>query len=290
MFGKEYYKNPEILLDSFGEMNHSYEIISKKDKKSGVLKMLESIYIRMFGIPEIGFQSRFLYFRKLLKKFPNSPRKILDAGSGIGSQTLWLSKQYKGAEIISCDVDSSKLEKAKKFTNNFYKSKKIKFLIRDISHPLKEKNIYDLIVNIDVLEHVKNYKAVLGNFQKLLKVGGYLYLHTPQPGQKRIFKQLKTWEHEGHTLEGYTPEELTEELKKLGFNIIEKRETFGYFGKLAWELNHLTLMRSFVLAGLFFPLFYCLAKSDLLFENKDGLGTAILAKKVKTNSFVSKSR
>jgi 2-polyprenyl-3-methyl-5-hydroxy-6-metoxy-1,4-benzoquinol methylase len=139
--------------------------------------------------------------------------------------------------------------------------------------------MYNLIVNIDVLEHIVDYKTVIKNFYRLLKIGGYIYIHTPQPNQKRIFKQFEKWHHEDHVREGFTPEELRIELKRLGFRIIEMKETFGFFGKLAWELNHFTLKKSFVLAGLFFPFFYCLAEIDLLFNNKGGLGTAILAKK-----------
>lgn len=279
MFGKEYYKNPQILLDSFREMNHEYENISGRNKKPELIRNLESFYIRIFGIPEIGFQCRFLYFQKLLNILKKKPKKILDAGSGIGSQSLWLARRYKDALITSCDIDEGKLKNASRFAEKIIKSNKIKFLYGDISKPVKEKNTYDLIVNIDVLEHIKNYKTVLNNFYKLLVKGGYLYIHTPQVHQKRIFKQLESWKHEDHAIEGYTPEELTRELTKLGFKIVEKKETFGYFGKLAWELNHITLANSFILVGLVFPILYCFAKIDLLFNNKEGLGTAILAQK-----------
>lgn len=280
MFGKEFYQNPEILLDSFGEMNDAYEDVSDKNRRVNMLKILESYYIRIFGIPEIGFQIRFLYLESFLKNtIKRNPKKILDAGSGIGSQSLWLSGRYKHAEIVGYDIDNNKLKQAKIFVKKI-RNQRIQFFYEDISKSLKEKNTYDLIVNIDVLEHIVNYKAVLKNFYKLLQVGGHVYIHTPQPDQKRIFKQFEKWHHEDHVREGYEPQLLIKELKKCGFVIVEKKETFGFFGKFAWELNHLSLSKSFVLTGLIFPLLYILARFDLFTENKNGLGTAILAKKV----------
>jgi 2-polyprenyl-3-methyl-5-hydroxy-6-metoxy-1,4-benzoquinol methylase len=280
MFGKEFYKDPGILLDSFSEMNNKYQAISRKQKKTSLKSRLQVYYVRLFGIPEIGFQIRFLYFQKLIGSLKQKPKKILDAGSGIGSQVFWLTDRYKSAEIIGVDIDKNKLKSAQEFKVKFFKSKNISFSYGDVTAKVKQGNKHDLIVNIDVLEHVKDYKVALRNFYLLLKKGGYLYIHTPQPNQKRIFKQFKSWEHEDHVREGYTPELLLNELERCGFKIIDSKETFGYFGKLAWELNHFSLAKSFILAGMLFPFLFMLAKLDVLFSNKNGLGTAILAEKL----------
>lgn len=277
MFGKEFYKNPEILLASFRDMNESYEDASHKSSGKGLLSKLQQFYIRIFGIAEIGFQIRFLYFENVLNRYiKKPPAKILDAGAGIGSQVFWLMHQYPKAAIFGVDVDKNKLTQAK----NFIKAKKVHFGYADISKNVQGKNSYDLIVNIDVLEHIKNYKVVLKNFYDLLKKGGYVYIHTPQPNQKRIFKQFEKWHHEDHVREGYSPTLLKKELEKAGFQVVIAKETFGFFGKLAWELNHFALSKSFIFAGITFPFLFLLAKADLLFENKHGLATAILARKI----------
>ena len=143
----------------------------------------------------------------------------------------------------------------------------------------QERAIYDFVVNIDVLEHLSDYEGVLKNLFNLLRKDGYLYIHVPQPNQKRIFSSLRTWHHENHTREGIEKNALENRLKKLGFRILVSRETFGFFGKLAWELNHLMLSKHFIFAGITFPFLFILANFDLLFKNKDGLGIAMLAKK-----------
>jgi hypothetical protein len=108
---------------------------------------------------------------------------------------------------------------------------------------------------------------------------GCLYIHVPQPNQKRIFKSLQSWHHEDHVHEGIKKTILQNDLKKIGFQIVTSHETFGFFGKLAWELNHLILSKNFVLAGITFPFLYLIALLDKTTKNKHGLGIAILAQK-----------
>jgi 2-polyprenyl-3-methyl-5-hydroxy-6-metoxy-1,4-benzoquinol methylase len=279
MFGSEYSKHPEILFDSFRDMGDDYKKKVNKQNRINLFIVLQKIYIRIFGIPEIGFQVRSMFFKKILsEKMKIKPKKILDAGSGIGINSFWLSRTFSDSQITGWEIDKNKLEFSKKFTKEL-NIKNVEFAYQDISKKIKKKMNYDLIINTDVLEHINDYKGVLKNFYAQLSKNGYLYIHTPQINQKRIIGFFEKWQHEDHVREGFEPKILKSDLEKLGFKIVVVQETFGYFGKLAWELNHLTLMKSFVLAGLFFPFFYCLAKFDLLFDNKEGLGIAILARK-----------
>lgn len=278
MFGRQYSASPQILMSSFGEMSSSYK---KKAKKTNpLLNLMYKLYISSVGIPEIGFQVRSLYFESILGKKLKGKKinAVLDAGSGIGMYSLWLAKKFPKAHITGGDIDLEKI----KFSTEFAQKNNVKnvsFVFQDVTKKTTKKDLYDLIVSIDVLEHIENYKDVLKNFSTMLTSHGYLYIHTPQPEQKRIFKRMKKWSHEGHVHEGYTPQELEETLKKLGFKILERQQTFGFFGKLAWELNHMSFKKGFIVSGLLYPLLYPLAGLDLTFANSNGLGTAILAQK-----------
>lgn len=280
MFGSEYSHKPQILLSSFGGMHATYKKKAKEVRLNPLLKILLTVYMQIFGIPEIGFQIRSMYFEKIINERLSNKKidKILDAGSGIGTYAFWLAKKFPKAQVIGGEIDREKLG----FSTAFAKELDLKntsFEYLDVTKRQQKKNKYDLIVNIDVLEHIDNYKQVIGNFYFLLAPQGYLYIHTPQPDQKRIFKSLQKWEHEGHVHEGYFPQELKKTLERAGFNILVMNETFGFFGKLSWELNHLSFRKGFVLAGAVFPILYLIAKLDLLIKNKHGLGTAILARK-----------
>lgn len=278
MFGSIYYKHPEILLDSLKEMSEDNK--KKKIKKSNsFFYALQKIYVYLFGVPEIGFQLRNMYFQEMLKKNVKKRQinKILDAGSGIGAYTLWLSKKYNNSKVMGGEIDEIKLNFTKKFSNEM-NIKNVEFEYLNLEKTISRNN-YDLVVNIDVLEHVKNYKQVLRNFHKLISPGGILFIHTPQPNQRRIFSKLQNWHHDEHVHEGFDPESLKKDLKAVGFKTLEARETFGFFGKLAWELNHLIVPKGFILLGITYPFLYLISRLDLLIENKNGLGTAIIAKR-----------
>ncbi len=277
MFGKEYASHLDILLKSFGEINEDYK--EKINKDNIIVEKIKILYISLFGIPEIGFQIRSMYFKKILKSHLSQKnfKKILDAGCGIGVYSFLLAKTFPQAKITGIDIDKNKLKSCEDIANEL-KFKNAEFSYSDV---LKLPEIkYDLLVNIDVLEHVKNYELALNNFYNALNKSGYLYIHVPQSNQKRIFGFFKDWHHEDHIREGINKLDLENTLKKLGFKIIISRETFGFFGKLSWELNHLMLSKNFMLAGITFPFLYILAEFDQLWKNTDGLGIAVLAKKI----------
>ena len=277
MFGKEYGGHLDILIQSFGQINQQYK---RKIKKDNIFtEKLKNLYVLLFGIPEIGFQIRSMYVKRFLISYLANKNfnKILDAGSGIGAYTILLAKNFPEAKVTAIDIDKNKLKSSADIANEL-KIENVEFLYLNITK-LQDRPVYDFIINVDVLEHLNDYEEVLRNFFKLLKKDGYLYIHVPQPNQKRIFSFFKTWHHEEHMREGIVKTDLENALKQLTFKIVESKETFGFFGKLAWELNHLTLSKSFVLTGITFPFLFALASFDLFFKNKDGLGIAILAQK-----------
>lgn len=266
MFGSDYAPHLEVLTQSFSAMNERY---GKRTRANPLSGFFQSIYVRMFGIPEIGFQIRFLYFRNALNTL--SPKNILDVGCGIGAYTFYLAKMYPKAQVDGWDIIKPP---------NYFGLQNVSFSYRDITKPVNKYNRYDFIVMIDVLEHIKDYRKVIRNMHGLLCKNGYIFIHTPLINQKRIFKEFETWEHQDHVREGFEEKKLISELKKIGFRIIQVRRTFGFFGSLAWELNHMLLARGWILSGLLYPALYVLAKIDLMIINKRGLGIAILAKKI----------
>jgi 2-polyprenyl-3-methyl-5-hydroxy-6-metoxy-1,4-benzoquinol methylase len=278
MFGREYYKYPELLTHSFSEMSKDYG--KKKIKKSSLMLALQKTYVFLFGVPEIGFQIRYLYFNKILKTINTKIVNVLDLGTGIGSYAFNMARRFKGSNIEGWDISDVKINCANKLCRE-KNCKNVNFYKKNFLSINKIDTKFDLIVMIDVLEHIKESDLALRRISALLNKGGYFYIHVPRGNQKRIFKQLENWEHEGHLHEGFSSEDLKNKLKKLNFKIIKHGQTFGFFGKLSWELNHLMLARSLILASLIYPFLYLLCRFDLKVKNTDGLAMYLLAKKEK---------
>ncbi len=97
--------------------------------------------------------------------------QVLEAGCGIGSQTVILAKNNPRAEITSIDVSLDSLGKARKNI----KSKgieNVRFLHADIFSLPFEENIFDHVFVCFVLEHLENPSKALRNLKKVLKPGG----------------------------------------------------------------------------------------------------------------------
>jgi SAM-dependent methyltransferase len=261
-------------------MRKEYGEVLFRQKASRIKERLERAYIGIFGIPEIGFQLRGLHFRRIIGKHLAKQRftRILDAGSGIGAYAFLLTARFPQAEIVAYEIDDAKLSVCADIAA-VAGLRRIDFIRHDLTARTPITVQFDLIVNIDVLEHITDYEAVLDNFEVSLKRGGYLFIHTPQPNQRRIFNSLSSWGHQGHVREGFLPNELCQYLSDRGFSVVACRETFGPFGKFAWELNHIILAKSLALGAFTFPILYLLATLDLLNSNRRGLGTALLASK-----------
>ncbi len=278
MFGSDYYKHPEILLQSLHEMNGVYK--EKIQISSLIRSWFASAYVWLFGIPEIGFQVRGMYFRQALRSLGAfSPKTILDIGSGIGCYSFFMAKKYPNAKIVGWEIDRSKLAFAREVQKEFGATN-TKFVFGDIVKSHEGRNIYDCMIIIDVLEHIHEYKRVLKNMHHLLKAKAYVYIHVPQVHQVRHFREFATWEHVDHVREGFELKTLTNELLKVGFRVIKSTHTFGFFGSLAWELNHMALAKSQFLTALVYPLLYGISLLDGWTKNKRGLGIAILAQKI----------
>lgn len=279
MFGRQYAEHLDLLMHSYGQMNKDYLRKAHEKKRIAFIEKLKKLYVFLFGIPEIGFQLRSIYFKNILSSYVEleKPKMILDAGSGIGAYTFWLARRFPRALVTGGDIDRHKIKSCRALAREFH-VKNVSFDYLNITK-VQEKSAFDFIVTIDVLEHLEDYTTALKNFHRLLRKDGLLYIHVPQPHQKRILYSLREWHHEDHVREGIGRKMLEFKLKKLGFNILVSRETFGFFGKLAWELNHITLTKNFILAGLLFPALYILALIDERLENTHGLCMAVLAQK-----------
>ena len=256
-------------------MNEAYRV----GEPSALVSHLQGAYIRLLGIPEIGLRLRALYFSQALKHLPPNPARVLDAGSGIGAYALLLARRYPSATVIGCDVDEGKTSFCAGLVDE-HGLKNVQFVSADVTDLDSLGEPFDVIVCVDVLEHVSDYERALQCFWHMLKPDGILYLHTPQRYQRRIFSRFKTWQHEDHVREGFKPGDLASDLERVGFAVVELRQTFGVFGKLAWELNHLTLKWNAGLAGLAFPGLYMLARLDAAGRNEEGLGVSLTARKV----------
>src|SRR5438105_1168925 len=106
------------------------------------------------GPPHLGTRIRLRLLSDTLKKL-NIPQnaQVLDAGSGYGLVSLFLAK--KGMQVTGVDSDEKRLKVARKI------NKSINFIKADLYQlPFKDSS-FDLVICLEVLEHLRDDKKAI---------------------------------------------------------------------------------------------------------------------------------
>ena len=245
-----------------------------KMKNNPIIKYF--IYRTLFRPVHIGQYLREKYFFRHLRALPVTQFcKVLDAGCGLGIYTRKLAAAYPHMEVTGLDI--------KEFASWSKLSKNVQFKQQDLTQLCGE-NYYDFSLCIDVLEHIPGNRLVLEKIYTSLKPGGYFYLHMPDDKHNRrifpknFFKEFEKWAEDEHLGEQYTLEEMKDILKFNGFTIVEAYDTFGFWGKLAWELDRITDGK-IALKVLLMPLLKLWVHFDLWLPKRTGNEILVLGMK-----------
>jgi len=208
-------------------------------------------------------------------------RDVLDAGCGNGDFAVYLSQRFPGANIVGIDADGDVLRQSREFSAR-KRLKNISFQAVDLRQ-LSAKDAYDLIYSIEVLQYIPRNKSVVSNFFSALRPGGLVFVHMlgKDWDNKYFFdsRRFTTYNAERPFLVGekYSLDELVRIFRDEGFRVVHARKTFGFFGRLAWELDQITAKRGLVRA-LLLPLIKSIGVLDVL-PSRNGCGCLVLARK-----------
>jgi len=121
--------------------------------------------------------------------------KILDQGCGIGQYSFTIYKMgYKN--VIGMDFSPKLLKIARENAKKL--NYKIKFVEGDIRAMPFKNNSFDAIISAGIVEHVPETDKTIKELSRVLKKGGYLFIHVPHQISaftlvKIIRKSLGLW-------------------------------------------------------------------------------------------------
>ena len=247
-----------------------------------MFSIFKKLFYRFIPSAHISSYVRLLYLRQFLKH--GDFREVLDAGCGPGLFSFYVAKRLPEARVSGYDISQENillcnLEKRMGGIPN------ASFRRVDLTNSF-ERDQFDFIFSIDVLEHIPENGRVLRNFYKGLKAGGMLYLAMPYETRhryilpRRLFRKYIAWAKTEHVGEQYDLGEMLAILShQIGFSIMKARYTFGFWGKLSWELDMLT-ERNLFIKHLLQPLLFVMGYLDTLWKNGPGsYGIRVIAKK-----------
>jgi len=257
-----------------------------------VIKAFPFLRILFYKLLDLLFL-RSWYVRRELKKlrsiFGNKEIAILDAGTGYGQYAYFMTKNMLPCKIKAIDIKDDWIEDCK----NFFKQQKIndvEFFVEDLTK-LNYKDEFDMILCVDVMEHIPDDITVFKNFYDALKSGGYLIINTPSIfGGSDVHNEDEESFIGEHARVGYSKEEFEAKLYPIGFTTYQSKYTYGFWGDKAWRLGIkypmilLNISKLFFLVLPFyfvltFPLTYLMMYLDFSTENKVGSGINFIAQK-----------
>jgi SAM-dependent methyltransferase len=131
---------------------------------------------------------------------------VLEAGCGIGAQTIILAKNNPGARITSVDISEDSLKRAQENVRREGIAN-VAFRQGDIFHLPFEPESFDHIFVCFVLEHLADPQQALGQLRPLLKAGGTItviegdhgstFFHPENPDAHRAIDCLVELQHRG---------------------------------------------------------------------------------------------
>jgi SAM-dependent methyltransferase len=213
---------------------------------------------------------------------------ILDAGCGFGQYSWRMAHMNKKWNIQAIDIDNEHIEDCSIFFRKAGLSERTNFLTGDLTL-LPDRNRYDLILSVDVMEHIEDDVRVFENFHNALKENGTLIISTPSDkGGSDVHNEHDDSFIGEHVRNGYSINDITWKLKSAGFRNIEVAYTYGVPGSISWRLSMKYPIKMLNISSLFyiiipfwylifFPVCFLLNYADLFLKHKKGTGLIVTA-------------
>lgn len=217
-----------------------------------------------------------------------TPIQVLDAGTGFAQYAYFMAKSFPKANILAVDIKQDYLDNAAAFFAQTPHRSRIDFAFEDLT-ALQAKGPFDLILSVDVMEHIEDDRAVFRNFANVLNEGGFVVINTPsdQGGSDVSGEDEDSFIGE-HVRDGYNIDELQDKLRDAGLKPVDARFTYGTYGSFAWRFlikYPMMMLSTSKLFLLLLPLYYIpvfpigmlLNWLDVRVHNKTGTGVLVVA-------------
>ncbi len=224
---------------------------------------------------------------------------ILDAGAGFGQYVYGMSSMNKKWKITAVDVKTEQIEDCNNFFTKIDEDHRVHFEFADLTKYTSEIK-YDLILSVDVMEHIEEDVLVFKNFIKTMKEGAMLLISTPsdQGGSDAHHDHDHDHDHDHgdgihgfideHVRDGYNIQEIEDKLKEAGFSKVEARYAYGAPGKISWKLSMkypITMLNATKLFFIVLPFYYIITYPfafilnwmDVRGNHKTGTGLVVKA-------------
>jgi 2-polyprenyl-3-methyl-5-hydroxy-6-metoxy-1,4-benzoquinol methylase len=258
------------------------------DKVISRIPFVKKMFFRLIDIHLLRTWHIHKLIRKESSKF-GAGFSVLDAGCGFGQYSYYFLRKFPDCRVKGVDISEDHIIRAADFFNKCgYENSS--FQTADLTR-YSEANAYNVIISVDVMEHILEDEMVFSNFYRSMAMGGILIVNTPSDkGGSDVHDDHHGSFIDEHVRNGYSPAEISEKLGRAGFTNIIAKYTYGTPGKISWKLSMkypITLLNVskafFILLPFYFIVTYpfCLLLNyfDTVLSHAEGTGLLVRAEK-----------
>ena len=230
------------------------------------------------------------HVRRVIREWERSAppgAAVLDAGSGFG-QYVWFVYRLRGKHNVKgVDIKDKEIALCNRFFGGGRPGGRMSFEGADLN-TFSEPGAYDLVLCVDVLEHIEDDVRVMKNLCGSLKPGGLMVISTPSDkGGSDVHEEHDSSFIGEHVRDGYGIREIGDKLLSAGFSRVDARYTYRKWGQLSWKLSMkypVMMLNAGRIFFLFLPLYYIATLPFALLMNffdlrgGGGTGTGLIVK------------
>ena len=206
-----------------------------KDKLAALIRNSRPLR-RLFYVALDTFFLRSWHIREKLRhicKQEAAELHILDAGSGFGQYDHFILNHLSPAHLLAVDVKQDYLDDCTFFFEKEIARGRLTLQKQDLLEFVKPG--HDIVLCVDVLEHIEEDVKVMRNMRESLRPGGYFLMHSPSAFAEEDAGEDEFFVDE-HARAGYSQQELRSKFKQAGLQPVDIRYTYGPYGHTAWVM------------------------------------------------------
>ena len=247
-----------------------------------------------FGVLNLLFLRAWYVRREIRERLASVPSgtriRVLDAGTGFGQYAYFVAKNFPQATVRAVDVKQEYLNRAKHFVDQTPYANQVDWAIDDLTD-LQSEGPFDLILSVDVMEHIAEDRAVFSHFKRVLSPGGHVIINTPSDlGGSDVQEDDDESFIGEHVRDGYNLQALEQKLRDAGLEPVRSLYTYGEYGSTAWRWlikRPMQMLGATWASIVILPLYYLAAlpiglflnAKDVAHDNKTGTGVLVVARK-----------
>ncbi len=227
--------------------------------------------------------------RNIARDYPGTA-SVLDAGAGFGQYAWRMSRMNEKWSIRAVDISAEHTEECRRFFTAAGLSGRVYCEQADLA-AITWSDTFDMVLCVDVIEHIEDDIGVFRNFHRALKPGGRLLISTPSDqGGSDVHASTQSSFIDEHVRNGYSRQDISARLEEAGFRNISISYTYGVPGDISWRISMKYPVRMLNISSAFwiilpfyymitFPFAFILNTFDLCLRHRKGTGLMITAQK-----------